>query len=241
MVRKTRKVKEVKEVKKEKKEKSMTIPELRKAFEHIESFIQKHDYDVNAFRKEWKKTFGKEVSVEAAKEYLDFLQNNKSHKSQEGGMAPVNYITRPGTDLPYGNFPPYVSSGFGIGVPQDSFSAQCGKENITPLVPATMGSNLVMKGGKKTRKNKKQKGGLKSNANLTVGGASLGSSLASVISEAMSRPFGMSSPPTTAQDLQMQSKGVLPQANGDPSQSTFSYSSSQPVFSAQASSASRTF
>ena len=223
MVRKTRKIKEVKKVK---QEKSMTIPELRKAFEHVETFTHKHDYNVEAFRKEWKKTFGKEVSVAAAKEYLEFLQNNKAKKGQEGGMAPLNYVMRPGVDLPYGNFPPYVSSGFGVGVQQDSLQARCGSENSTPLVPANMGSNLVMKGGKKTRKSKKQKGG---------------TSLASVISEAMSRPFGMNSPPTTSQDLQMQSKGVLPQPNGDPSQSTFSYSPQQPVFSAQVSSASRTF
>jgi hypothetical protein len=228
MVRKTRKIKQSKKS----PPKTMTIPQLRKSFEHIENFINTKGYDIAAFRKEWKKTFGREVSEKAAKEYLDFLQINKKKGGSEmkGGAAPLDYVMRPGVDLPHGNFPNYVSSGFGVGVPQDSFRAQCGKENITPMIPATLGSNAVQKGGRKTRKSKKQKGG-----------ASLGSSLASVMGEVLSRPFGMSSPVTTAQDLQMQGKGVLPQPSGDPSQATFSYTTPQTVYSAQASSASRTF
>lgn len=232
MVRKTRKVKASK--KPEEKQKGMTIPELRKAFEHIEKFIHTKGYDITAFRKEWKKTFGKEVSVAAAKEYLDFLQTTKGHEKtkQSGGMAPLNYVLRAGETTPFGHFPPYVSGGFGVGVPQDSFSAQCGKENITPVISTQMGSNAFQTGGnnKKLKKTRKQKGG-----------ANMGSSLGSVISEALSRPFGMSSPPTTAQDLQMQGKGVLPQPSGDPSQHTFSYSDPKTVYSAQASSASKTY
>ncbi len=230
MVRKTRKIKQSKKS----PPKTMTIPQLRKSFEHIEKFIDSKGYDVSAFRKEWKKTFGREVSEKAAQEYLDFLQLNKKKAGSEmkGGAAPLDYVMRPGVDLPYGHFPPYVSGGFGVGVPQDSFSEQCGKENITPAISAQMGSNAFQKGGRNLKKTRKQK---------QKGGASIGSSLASVMGEVLSRPFGISSPPTMAQDLQMQSKGVLPQPSGDPSQSTFSYTTPQTVYSAQASSASRTF
>jgi hypothetical protein len=45
MAQKTRKIK----VKKVKHEKSMTIPELRKAFEHVETFTHKHDYNVEEY------------------------------------------------------------------------------------------------------------------------------------------------------------------------------------------------
>ncbi len=103
---------------------SMSIPELRKSFEHIENFTQekiasghlsKHEL-VESFREEWKKTFYKEIDSENAEAYVDhltaytvkdyshkskFRHTRKSrHKTKGGAMplagAPLDYMTRPG-------------------------------------------------------------------------------------------------------------------------------------------------
>jgi hypothetical protein len=207
----------------------MTVPQLRKAFEHIHSYVKKHKDDVTGFRKEWKKTFGKDVSEEAARDYLAFM---KEYKTQGGGgsmsPAPVNYDLRAGADLPYGNFPAYVSSGFGF-ANIDSFTAQSGKEDITPILPEGLGSNAVMKGGKrKTRKAKQQ------------GGAYL-PSLATAMSELTNRPFGMSSPPTTMQQTQMEVKGVNGFPSGRPEDNNLASLPNQPIYNVSVSPASRTF
>ncbi len=224
MVGKTRKASKVsKHIKKQTR--GMSVPKLRKAFEHIHSYVKGHKDDVAGFRKEWKKTFGKDVSEEAARDYLAFM---KEYKTQGGGAAPVNYDLRAGTDLPYGNFPSYVSSGFGF-ANIDSFRAQSGKEDITPILPEGLGSNAVMKGGKrKTRKMKQQ------------GGAYL-PSLATAMSEFTNRPFGMNSPPTTAQQTQMEVKGVNGFPSGRPEDNNLPPLPNQSIYNASISSASRTF
>jgi hypothetical protein len=188
MVRKTKKASKT-------KNEGMTVPELRRAFEHIERWTKTHgEGDVAAFQAVWKKTFGKEVSKEAAKDYLQFV---KSKGKQSGGgqlisPAPLGYDLRAGADIPYGSFPPYVSGGFGF-ANMDSLTAQ--HEDITPKLPAGLGSNLV--GGakkRKTRKVNKQKGGALP-------------SISTAVAEFLTRPFGMSSPPTASQDAQMLAKG----------------------------------
>jgi hypothetical protein len=197
MVRKTRKA-----IKKEKVH-GMSIPQLRRAFEHMDKFR-----DLETFRKEWKKTFGKDVSKSAAEDYLKFVSTSKG--KQSGGMAPLDYQVRPGAELPYGSFPEYVSGGFGF-ANKMSIPEMCGKESW-PGVPAGMGSNLVggsplrAKGRSKKetrRKGKKQKGGAFP-------------SLGSVIGEAFSRPFGMNSPPNTFQTAQMEFKGASQFPTSDP-------------------------
>lgn len=214
---------------KQKQSRGMTIPKLRKAFEHIESYVQKHKDDVEGFRKEWKKTFGKPVSEEAARDYLAFVREHKP-KGQSGGAAPVGYDLRAGADIPYGNFPSYVSSGFFM--PSDSFTLQT-KDLLTPVIPAGMGSNAVMKGGKRafstTRKQKKQ------------GGGAYLPSLTTAMSELMTRPFGMSSPPTTLQQAQMDFKGVDTIPSGRPEVNTLPSLPNQPIYSASVSSASKVF
>lgn len=200
MVRKTRKAKKA-------TGKAMSVPQLRRAFEHIDSFVAKKGTDIDGFRKEWKKTFGKEVSKAAAEDYLKFV---KSKKSQKGGgaltMTPaaLGYDMRAGTDTPYGSFPSYVSGGFGF-ANADSVAAACGRENITPKLPADLGSNKVGGGRRKTRK---QKGGAFSLAQFLSNGA-----------EALQRPIGMGSvlTPNTAGALyttQMLAKGHPTGTNG---------------------------
>ena len=193
------------------KEDGMTIPELRKAFEHIDHFTQtEKGQKVEEFRKEWRKVFGKDVSEHAARDYLAFV--SKAKPVQSGGMAPLDYTTRAGTDIPYGNFPAYVSGGFGF-ANADSFTAVAGKEDITPVIPAGLGSNLVNGGGRKRQTRKKQKGG----------------GLLPSLAEALTRPFGMNSPPSAAQLAQMSVKGVEAGADPRPEIPVFKVSGSSPV------------
>jgi hypothetical protein len=223
MVKKTRKVP------KHSQSRGMTIPQLRQAFEKIEAFVSKHKEDVDGFRKEWKKVFGKTVSEEAARDYLAFVREH-GVKEQSGGSAPVGYDLRAGADIPYGSFPEYVQSGFMM--PSDSFTLQKG-DLLTPIIPAGMGSNAVMKGGKrsgrKTRKQKKQ-----------AGGAYL-PSLATAAQEFMTRPFTMNSPPTTLQQYQMESKGVNGFPSGRPEDNPLPPLPNQTIYSASVSPASRAF
>ena len=120
-----------------------TIPELREAFTRIESFakdlIQTGGSVKTMSRElatEWKSVFGRKIDSAAAEEYLKFIggeaaptpvpveakANKRKTRKLKGGAAPLagaplDYQTRPGIDGPYGNFPPYVDGGFGVGVP----------------------------------------------------------------------------------------------------------------------------
>jgi hypothetical protein len=156
-----------------------TIPQLRKSFDHIEQFtkwlVHSHSGSeqerVSAFQKEWKKVFHHDIDPAAAKGFIEFQSKQKSKptrknksKKQSGGQqalggAPLDFQTRPGSyDTPHGNFLDYIGSGFSFynKVNQDSFfPTQCGKENITPTVYTTTGSNKV--GG--SRRKRKQRGG----------------------------------------------------------------------------------
>jgi hypothetical protein len=194
MVRKTRKIKN-------NSAKAMTVPQLRRAFEHIDQFVAKKGTNVEAFRKEWKKTFGKEVSKAASEDYLKFV---KSKKSQRGGsgMSPasIGYDMRAGTDTPYGSFNKYVGDGFGF-ANADSVAAACGRENISPRLPVMEMLPASNKVGGRRRKTRKQKGGAFTIAQFLSNGA-----------EAMQRPIGMGTvlSPNTAGPLytsQMLAKG----------------------------------
>jgi hypothetical protein len=146
----------------------MTIPKLRKSFEHIEAFAS-NTKDPVQLKKEWKKVFGgKGITDEQATSYLAYLNE---HKSQSGGSPGLySSSTVPGQDVPggyapYGNFLTYQMKGFDIGVPQNSQTELCGKVDITPTLLPDMGSNLVtnMKGGYKkgkrmTKRNKTKSG-----------------------------------------------------------------------------------
>lgn len=220
-VSKTKKVTKKSKASVNEKDQGMTIPELRKAFEHIERIVKK-GCTTDEFRKEWKKAFGKNISEEAAQDYLDFVKVDK----QSGGgsltlsPAPLGYDLRAAGDFK-GSFPEYVAGGFGF-ANNDSIRAQCGKETWPVPVPAG--------GGKKkfSRKKKSQKGGALP-------------SLGSAVAECMSRPFGMSAPPSSLQDLQSLSTGNNTLSSPRPEISNFSFTQQQPVYNAQVSRSSSTF
>lgn len=192
---------------------ALTVPDLRKRFDSIEEFARRNPDDVKGFSSLWKKLFGKSVSDQAARDYLAFVRESKgSTTGQKGGAmpaagsagAPLDYTLRPGTEIPYGNFPPYVVSGFQY----QGFDSQNLTKIPTLTPPAGLGTNAfptaIQSGGRrKTRKGslpglrltRKQKGGALP-------------ALSSAMAEMFSRPAGMSSPPNAAQDLQLLAKGV---------------------------------
>ena len=212
MVSKTRKLKKA-------SEKALTIPQLRKAFEHIDRFVESkvlrlsEKEGISEFRKEWKRTFG-EISEESARDYLQYMRTRSSkskiHKQSGGAVtvlspASLGYDMRGGESDAALSYPAYVSSGF-LAPPMDSVAATCGKPDAFLPPAADTGSNAwtPMAGGgrsrsrkSKTRKAKKQAGG------------GIGTSF----SEFIARPFGMGSPPTMSQDFGK----ILTGYNGFPS------------------------
>jgi len=145
---------------KQKKEtygKILTIPMLRKAFEHIDmetrKILAKHPINkdsISEFQKAWKKCFSKTIDSKTAESYL-MLQSKVKNKSsrktkkQKGGSAPVDYMLRPGIDGTHGSYLPYVSKGldFYNDINNIAMDADCGKIDYTPQLSSTMGSNQV--------------------------------------------------------------------------------------------------
>ena len=198
MVQKTRK-------RKYKNEGAMTIPELRRSFEHIESFIddkqnsrEPKDKIITEFRKEWEKVFNRELDKKSAEAFVEHsvkykkTSRRKTLKKHRGGAeplqgAPLDYTTRPGIYIQpaaippnaYGNILEYVSKGFWNPEPAQQYDPVPGQTRYPTTVPEGMGDNTVQKGGKKLRKNETRK--------LRRGG---------------NRIFPASSPPTILQDVQ---------------------------------------
>jgi len=140
----------------------LTIPELRRSIEHItaytESSIQSGKTTVKTvaanFAVEWKKVFGKSLKPKVAEAYIKSmmkLRKGKQTRKQRGGMvitgptgAPLDYLTRPGVDLPYGKFLEYVDKGFVN--PEPAIQKDCGiQQGVLPQ--AGMGSNKMSGGG----------------------------------------------------------------------------------------------
>jgi hypothetical protein len=139
------------------KSKVMTIPQLRKAFEAVEHMTQRilqrpiDKSSIENFQKGWKSIFGKQIDSNVAESYLTIQTKlktkvrGKKTRKQKGGVASLDYQYRPGIDGPYGQYLPYITSGFKFydAINQTAMDSSCGKENITPLVSADMGSNKV--------------------------------------------------------------------------------------------------
>lgn len=248
MVRVTRKQKKENATAKA-KAKAMTVPQLRKSFEHIDTFIKTKNPDVDSFMKEWKKVFGKEVSREAAADYLKVCESKKlkqsrqsrksrQSKSMSGGgavaitPAPLGYDLRAGASIPHGSFPEYVSSGFGFANnPSFSNTTEIGE---FPLPPADSGSNRFVKlgGGKtkrKTHRRDKQDRQDRQEKKKQKGGAP---SIAANAAEIMSRPIpAPAGAPNHLYMAQMAAKGVL-FPSGSPENHTFNFPGNPNPFSA---------
>lgn len=132
----------------------LTIPQLRKAFDHMDKVIEdlrkmsRNSFSdaVVSYREEWRKTFKHDISPADAAAYLKFRFGIKStrsmtrrRKTRGGAMAlagaPLDYQTRPGVDGPYGNFPTYQAQGLDRSY-GSAISADCGKPNGFPTDPS---------------------------------------------------------------------------------------------------------
>jgi hypothetical protein len=162
----------------------MTSPELKRAFDHVEEFVELHhtvplNKLIPMFQEEWKQTFYKEVDKGSAKAYVQHALEQLKHKPQKerrhygGAMAlsgaPLDYTTRPGLYVTpgvdqgsYAVVPKYVDSGFWNPEQGRDYDPVEGQTHYPTNTPLGMGSNAVhFRGGgqKRTQKQRKQKGG----------------------------------------------------------------------------------
>jgi hypothetical protein len=166
----------------------------------------------NDFSATWHSTFGRHLDFKKSMDYLKHLITMKSSKKgkkqtrrkMRGGMAPLGYQMGPGTGLPHGNFPDYVSRGFVN--PEPAILKDCGIQAGVLPYPNT-GSNKV--GGSRSSRNSRKNRTNKSGGGLFSG---LGTSLSAI---AM-RPFIATAPPSVQQDaitaMRGQPLGPGPQA-----------------------------
>lgn len=139
----------------------MSIPQLRKAFDHMDRVVEnlrktaKHSFSdaVVIYREEWRKTFKRDLSPADAAAYLKFRFGMKSSKTRRSrtrggaigtplGGAPLDYQMRAGSTGAYGNFPTYQQQGLDRYY-ASSLSSDCGKANGFP----TDGSGASQAGG----------------------------------------------------------------------------------------------
>jgi hypothetical protein len=197
-----------------------SIPELRRAFEHIQEKTEElisggsviSSDAIAAFRSAWQAQFGKQITEESAKSYLEHMtsmrgpigkkrtmrsrssRSSSRNRKQSGGMAPLDHQTTPGVYGVYGNFPAYVSSGFDVGVPRISQLEGWGRIDTTPQVPLDIGSNKVSGGGKAKPRQKTRK--LKTRKVRGGGKFIMATNPSSVIADGVSYWQGSSLPPS---------------------------------------------
>ena len=130
----------------------LTIPELRKAFDHMDKVVEslrkvsKQSFSdaVIIYREEWRKTFKRDISPADASAYLKFRFNTKGAKTRRTKMrggsplggtplggAPLGYSMAPGVQGVYGNFPTYQTQGLDRYY-ANSLTADCGQPNKFP-------------------------------------------------------------------------------------------------------------
>jgi hypothetical protein len=177
---------------------------------------------------EWKSVFGRKLDTKAAEEYLGFIaggatsaapaseeksvkrnKTRKAKRSMSGGAAPLagaplDYQTRPGIDGPYGNFPPYVDGGFGVGVPAISQNYIM-TPKLEPTIDGGDGGNRPLQTGGAKKRTVKRK--LRAANRRTLRGGS---------------KFILSAAPTTAlQDAVTAWRGQTLPVSPDPTSTAF--------------------
>jgi len=156
-----------------------SIPELRRSFEHIEEYVDNKiqsnelkEQIVKDLKKEWKKTFLKDLDNKSAYAFVNDRMDHKQKRIRKitvGGEvgAPLDYTTRAGIYLApgqipvdghlplsdgkstFGSFVDYVSKGFWNPEPGQSYDPVQGQVRFPTLTPVGMGDNTVhfSKGG----------------------------------------------------------------------------------------------
>ena len=219
------------------KTRSLSIPELRKSFHQVEGFLSKNIQSgkvgsnelVSKFRKEWRKHFRRDLSAPAARSYINHMRQKMATRGGANNQigAPLDFTTRPGVYGTHGNYLEYVNKGFQGVTPEPGTAAPYSAHilsNVSQANKATIG------GRRKTRKGRKQQGGvdLLSSASSYVSGAETGAAgLLSATSgapyAAQFRPFVGENPQTFQHSIQDAWKGLPPGASSDPSNPAFSY------------------
>jgi len=154
-----------------------------------------------------KEQFHHPVQPMAAEAYLSVIEKGAGAKrgtrrrKQKGGMAPLDFQTRPGIDGVHGSFPQYLTGGLSFynTVNQEGMFQGCGKVDTTPAVPVSIGSNQA------------------------GGGVSFTTIMGDAMSLATTRPFLSDSPPSVVNDLQTISQGRDLSASPRPDQNPLKY------------------
>ena len=121
----------------------MTSPEIKSSFDTIEDATYRIlreggtvPEQVKKFQKEWKAIFHRPVRADSAEAYLKIKQDSKKRsnktRKQKGGMAPLDYATRPGVSGSYGSFLDYQTMGATPTPPRIAMDADCGVKDISP-------------------------------------------------------------------------------------------------------------
>lgn len=193
---------------------AVTIPELKHSFDALEHDVTRilhskgdQKAKVRQFQESWRRIFGRPVEAVAAQAYLQVKARNLPRmgaktRKQRGGAggalagAPLDFQTRPGVDGVYGNFNQYVNQGLSFynTINQQGMFKDCGTADITPKIPADLGSNKVG-------------GGMLSDAAFV----------------AMTRPVEAQSPPGVLNDIQTTLQGRMLGASPAPDQNKLHY------------------
>lgn len=229
---------------KKQKKSSMTIPQLRKAFDHIESFslaLVRRERDGTkrrkAFQEEWMKVFHRPIDDKATDAYLHFEAKKSKGKGttrrMKGGAAlagaPLDYSTRPGIYGVYGEFPQYIASGFStfgdatnkMAIQEGCNSAAEAAKFQAPYTGFGAPSLMSQKGGKSRRQ---KKGGRKTRKQR--GGAPSFGEFASALTF---RPLTASAPPSQLYTSMMEWKGAEPYPSAMANTGTPPYQSIKPM------------
>jgi hypothetical protein len=199
-----------------KKSAFQTIPELRRSFDYIDEFVRHRlsagipkEQLVKEVQREWFRVFSKRLDKKNATAFVEHLmeraprrrglRTTQKRRKQDGGVAPaMDPTTQPGAYLASGSIPtPAGAYPLANGAPSayGSLTAYISKGFQVPEIAApalttwpspapNMGSNRVQ-GGRAIRAKRK--------------GGSLAGSL---LTQAFTRPFQSSAPPSIAQDAQ---------------------------------------
>jgi hypothetical protein len=188
----------------------MTLVELKSVFDRVRKgagTILKEQSSkkqkIKKFQALCRALFEHPVEPMAAEAYLSVVEKGErrrgnTRRKQKGGMAPVDFQTRPGIDGVHGSYPQYLTGGldFMNTVNKEGMFQDCGKVDSTPRVPESISSNQF-------------------------GGAqSIGTALSDLLFVSSTRPMESTVPANPVQNAQNawlgKNLGTSPRANQNP-------------------------
>jgi hypothetical protein len=133
----------------------MTLVELKSVFDRVRKgagMILKETTNkkqrIKKFQALCRAMFEHPVEPAAAEAYLSVVEQGErrrgnTRRKQKGGMAPIDFQTRPGIDGVHGSYPQYLTGGLGFmnTVNKEAMFQDCGKVDTTPVVPVSISSN----------------------------------------------------------------------------------------------------